>query len=104
MTQEFYILAVSDDEHQFVKVVAELVDIGFSIPAFAYNSGGRCKPLEFWNVFDLVSGWRLCKAYAQKSEAVGTVKQRVAEVGLDVYMKQQKVKLDEYGKSPAVEG
>ena len=104
MTQEFYILTVSDDEHQFVKVAAELVDVGFDIPAFAYNSGGRGKPLEFWNIFDLVSGWRLCKTYALKSEAIDTVKQRVAEEGLEAYMAQQAAKLVLYGTSPAVEG
>ena len=104
MAQEFYILAVSDGEHQFVRVAAELVDIGFDIPAFAYNSGGKGRPLEFWNIFALVSGWRLCKTYALKSEAIYTVRQRVAESGLNAYMEQQKMKLEKYGRSPAMEG
>lgn len=103
MAQKFYILAVTGDQHQFVKVDAEMVDIGEEIPAFAYNSQGHGNPLEFWNIFDLASGWRLCKTYATKDEAIKNVSRRVAEAGKGRYLVLQKLKLDLYGKSPAVE-
>lgn len=102
MSDRFFILAVTGDQHEFVEVAGEAVDIGFDIPAFAYNSDGNGNPLEYWNIFDLVSGWRLGRAYGTKAEALRVVSGTVAHKGKDEYMRQQALKMERYGKSPAV--
>ena len=98
-----YILAREGDQYQFVKVQGEMVDIGFEITAFAYNSEGHGNPLEFWNVFDLETGRRLGETRARKEEALELVRGLVAKAGLESYREQQEKMSQKYGKSPAVE-
>ena len=100
MVDRFFILEVTGDQHRFVEVEGEAVDIG-GVKAFATNESHKSNPLEFWHVSDLVGGFRLSKLFALKEEAIMKAQEAVKHHKERIDWRRE-VLIERYGRSPAV--
>lgn len=100
--QEFYILEVTDGKVRFKKVNGEMVDMAEGIEVFAHSTSEPGEPFQFWVLYDLVTGRKLCRPYPTKDEAVRVVSAEIKEAGIGVYERaRDRRALKHPGRSPA---
>lgn len=100
--QEFYILEETDGKGRFKKVRGEMVDAAEGIEVFAHSTSEPGEAFQFWMLYDLVTGRKLCRPYPTKEEAVRVVSAEIKEAGIGVYERaRDRCALKHPGRSPA---